>query len=53
MTIEEMEKAYNLLSLMHSETMLDNVRLREEIRRLENDWWRALTRRVRRVFWRG
>lgn len=38
--LEQIEKAYNRLSMLHSETMLDNVRLREQIKHLSGDWFR-------------
>jgi len=38
--LEQVEKAYNRLSMLHSETMLENIELRRHIKHLSGDWFR-------------
>ena len=38
---DEIERAYNTLSMLHSETLLENRRLQREIDRLAGSWHKA------------
>ena len=38
MNLKEIEKAYYLLSMHHSETMLENASLRRQIKDLSGNW---------------
>jgi hypothetical protein len=42
MRLEEVEEAYLRLSMLHSETMLDNVQLRRQLATMSGDWRRQL-----------
>ena len=49
MTEEDMQKAWNKLSMLHSELMLENERLKQQLMR--ESLWYALKRAVN--IWRG
>ena len=42
MDMEEVERAYLRLSMIHSETMLDNAVLRRQLATMSGDWRRQL-----------
>jgi cell division septum initiation protein DivIVA len=48
--LEQVEQAYERLSMIHSETLLENARLRKEIDRLSGSWWSALKHKIKRKF---
>ena len=39
---EDIIKAYEMLSMLHSETMLDNIELREQIKRNQNAYAKVI-----------
>jgi hypothetical protein len=49
MTQEDMQKAWNLLSMLHSELMLENEQLKRQL--MQKSLWYALKRAVN--IWRG
>lgn len=44
-TLKEAEEAYNRLSMIHSETMLENIELRKQLERMSHSW------KAQFVFW--
>ena len=41
MNLDEIEKAYNRLSMIHSETMLENIELRKQLKSMSERWPQA------------
>jgi hypothetical protein len=50
MNIEEIEKAYNRLAMLHSETMAELIETRKRMDMMSSSWWLMLKHRIRMVF---
>lgn len=47
--VEQLTKAYNLVSVLHTEALLDNVRLQQRLDDISCSWYRALWYRIKRI----
>ena len=47
--LEQLTKAYSLVSALHTEALLDNVRLQQRLDDVSRSWYRALWYRIKRI----
>ena len=46
MTDDDLQKAYERLAMLHTETMAELVETRERLDRMSFNWWRMLCHRL-------
>jgi butyrate kinase len=46
--IEHVTKAYNLVSALHTEALLENARLQKQLDRIASKWYLALAYHIKR-----
>ena len=50
MNIEEIEKAYNRLAMLHTETMVELMETQKRMDAMSKCWWLMLKHRISMVF---
>lgn len=50
MNIEEIEKAYNRLAMLHTETMAELIATRKQMDAMSRSWWLMLKHRIVTLF---
>lgn len=50
MNIEEIEKAYNRLAMLHTETMAELITTRKQMDAMSRSWWLMLKHRIVTLF---
>lgn len=46
--LEHVTKAYNMVAALHTEALLENVRLQQQLDDISRRWYRALWYRIKR-----